>query len=212
MICLFLDFTGYVLRWDEGIRWALVAGTNLVKSIPVIGPGLYGMLVGGSQPGAATLVRFYAWHIFGLTLAAGPGRRLAPVPRAPRRRDRRAAAGRAPLTTGASRRFELVRREGLAALLTTVLLIVLALVRPAPIGPAIQEGDFHWRRWARALVLPVGAAAPAPGRPLSVGCPGPPGDPGLAGHHPLPTSGSQPAGAGRRGSRAATAWRRCRWS
>ena len=31
---LLLDFTGYVLRWDEGIRWALVVGANLLKTIP----------------------------------------------------------------------------------------------------------------------------------------------------------------------------------
>ena len=28
MLVVFLDFTGYVLRWDEGVRWALVAGTK----------------------------------------------------------------------------------------------------------------------------------------------------------------------------------------
>ena len=34
VVVLLLDFTGYVLRWDEGIRWALVVGTNLLKTIP----------------------------------------------------------------------------------------------------------------------------------------------------------------------------------
>ena len=34
VLVLLLDFTGYVLRWDEGIRWALVVGTNLLKTIP----------------------------------------------------------------------------------------------------------------------------------------------------------------------------------
>ncbi|MGE5251056.1 MAG: cytochrome b N-terminal domain-containing protein, partial [Bacteroidota bacterium] len=64
---LLLDFTGYVLRWDEGIRWALTAGTNLLSSIPVMGPALYQFVVGGSQAGPSTLVRFYAWHIFALS-------------------------------------------------------------------------------------------------------------------------------------------------
>ena len=27
---LLLDFTGYVLRWDDGTRWGLIVGTNLV--------------------------------------------------------------------------------------------------------------------------------------------------------------------------------------
>ena len=71
LLTIFLDFTGYVLRWDAGIHWALVTGTNLLKSIPLIGNALYASLVGGDQPGAATLVRFYGWHIFGLALAAG---------------------------------------------------------------------------------------------------------------------------------------------
>ena len=71
VLAVLLDFTGYVLRWDEGIHWALVTGTNLVKSIPLLGNSLYTMLVGGAQPGPATLIRFYGWHIFGLTLAAG---------------------------------------------------------------------------------------------------------------------------------------------
>src|SRR4030043_340775 len=68
VIYLFLDFTGYVLRWDEGVHWALVAGTNLVRSIPLVGEGLYRALVGASQPGTTTLIRFYAWHLFGLIL------------------------------------------------------------------------------------------------------------------------------------------------
>ena len=35
-----LDFTGYMLRWDQGIQWALVVGTNLLKTIPLIGEAL----------------------------------------------------------------------------------------------------------------------------------------------------------------------------
>lgn len=64
---LFLDFTGYILRWDEGIHWALVVGTNLLKTIPWIGEQLHLFVVGASEPGAATLIRFYAWHVFLLT-------------------------------------------------------------------------------------------------------------------------------------------------
>jgi quinol-cytochrome oxidoreductase complex cytochrome b subunit len=139
VLCLFLDFTGYVLRWDEGIRWALVASTNLVKSIPAIGHGLYEMLMGGSQPGPSTLVRFYAWHIFGLSLVLiligswhlfrvrRDGGIAVPPPE--ERRDSQRIA-----------RFELARREGLAALLTLTLLIVLALIRPAPLSSSIQGG------------------------------------------------------------------------
>jgi hypothetical protein len=58
VITLFFDFTGYVLRWDEGIRWALMVGTNLLKTIPVLGNSLYSFIIGGDRPGLATLTRF----------------------------------------------------------------------------------------------------------------------------------------------------------
>ena len=138
LLSLMLDFTGYVLRWDEGVRWALVAGTNLVKSIPVLGPGLYTILMGGSQPGSATLTRFYAWHIFGLTLVLiiigvwhlfrvrRDGGIAVPPP------DKRSDPARIS-------RFELVRREGLAAILATVVLLPLAAFIPAPLAAPMQS-------------------------------------------------------------------------
>ena len=51
VLVLLLDFTGYVLRWDEGIRWALIVGTNLLKTIPWIGNSFYQLVVGGPEPG-----------------------------------------------------------------------------------------------------------------------------------------------------------------
>src|SRR3972149_4291652 len=57
---LLLDFTGYVLRWDDGTRWALVVGTNLVRETPLVGSALYQTIVGGSDIGGATTIRFYA--------------------------------------------------------------------------------------------------------------------------------------------------------
>lgn len=149
LLSLMLDFTGYVLRWDEGIRWALVAGTNLVKSIPTIGPGLYAILMGGSQPGAATLTRFYAWHIFGLTLVLivvgiwhifrvrRDGGIAVPPP------DQRSDPSRIS-------RFDLVRREGLAAILATAVLLPLAAFVPAPLAAPMQS-----------LTTPNGLAADA---------------------------------------------------
>jgi quinol-cytochrome oxidoreductase complex cytochrome b subunit len=130
---LFLDFTGYVLRWDEGIRWALVAGTNLVKTIPVLGEGLYRFIMGGYEAGEATLVRFYAWHIFGLTLIlTGIGVwHLFRV-----RRDGGIAVPPPTLRESQNRisRDELVRREALAIILVAGVLILMAATLPAPIS------------------------------------------------------------------------------
>ena len=136
VLVVLLDFTGYVLRWDEGIRWALVAGTNLIKSIPLIGGGLYTILAGGSQPGPATLIRFYGWHIFGLTLAAG----ILVVWHAFRvRRDGGIAVPPPALRRDQDRitRYELVRREVLAMLLASVALLLLAVFAPAPLAQPI---------------------------------------------------------------------------
>lgn len=138
ILVLFLNFTGYILRWDEGVRWALVAGTNLVKSIPVIGLNLYYFVIGGAQPGGATLTRFYAWHIFGLTLLMvilgswhifrlrRDGGIAAPPPELRQERER-------------INRFELARRESLAAIIMTAILLLVAAFLPAPLEAPMTE-------------------------------------------------------------------------
>jgi quinol-cytochrome oxidoreductase complex cytochrome b subunit len=138
VVVLLLDFTGYVLRWDEGIRWALVVGTNLLKTIPGIGEQVYQFVIGAGEPGAATLTRFYAWHIFGLALIAGilftwhifrvrrDGGIAVPPP------DQRPERGRIT-------RFELLRREILAILAASVVLLLFSMLLPAPISQPISN-------------------------------------------------------------------------
>jgi len=137
---ILLDFSGYVLRWDQGIHWALVVGTNLIRSIPLFGEALYNLLVGGTQPGQATLIRFYAWHVFGLTLIAVF---LMGWHAFRMRRDGGIAVAPAELRKDNSRisRFELVRREILAMLFITTGLILLAVFFPAPIAAPINIAD-----------------------------------------------------------------------
>ncbi len=134
-----LAFSGYVLRWDEGVRWALVAGTNLLKTIPGLGAWLYGFAVGGAHIGPPTLTRFYAWHIFGLPLLIiilGVWH-LFRV-----RRDGGLAAPPPSLREeGRLSRNDLVRREALAALLATAALVLLAALFPAPIAPPMQTAS-----------------------------------------------------------------------
>lgn len=138
VLSLFLDFTGYILRWDEGVRWALIAGTNLVRSIPFAGKALYSFVVGGGQPGPATLTRFYAWHIFGLTLCMlfVAGWHIFRV-----RRDGGIAVPPPEARPSPQRisRFELAHREGIAALLASAVLLLAATFLPAPLAPAITS-------------------------------------------------------------------------
>ncbi len=150
VLILLLDFTGYVLRWDEGIRWALVVGTNLLKTIPVIGDGLYHFVIGGSEPGAPTLIRFYTWHIFGLTLAVA-GITVWHIFRV--RRDGGISAPPAQRGNNNRRipRAALVRKEVLAMLIAGVILLLLSAVIPAPIdkpltanGSLIGDSQAPW--------------------------------------------------------------------
>jgi cytochrome b-561 len=133
---LLLDFTGYILRWDEGIRWALTAGTNLLKSIPWIGNSLYVFVVGGTEPGPAALIRFYSWHIFVLSVA-GAIMMIWHLFRV--RRD--GGISTAPVTQRESKvritRLDLLRREVLGMFIGGIILIALAAVVPAPIAPPI---------------------------------------------------------------------------
>jgi quinol-cytochrome oxidoreductase complex cytochrome b subunit len=140
VICILMDFTGYVLRWDQGIQWALVVGTNLIRTIPAAGTSLYTILTGGTQPGSATLLRFYSWHIFGLTLGLVilMAWHLFHV-----RRDGGIAVPPPALRTDHERipRAELVRRELLAMLLMGAALLVLSAALPAPIAAPIARMD-----------------------------------------------------------------------
>jgi quinol-cytochrome oxidoreductase complex cytochrome b subunit len=145
---LLLDFTGYVLRWDEGIRWALTAGTNLLSSIPVVGTAIYSFVVGAAQVGPATLVRFYAWHIFALSSVAAAVivwhlfrvRRDGGVAAPPPVPAITTAIPAQPEESTPARitRSELLQREILAMLVTGVLLVLVATFVPAPIGAPLQ--------------------------------------------------------------------------
>ncbi len=138
VVAILLDFTGYVLRWDQGIQWALVVGTNLIKTIPVVGSGLYIMLTGGTQPGGSTLIRFYAWHMLGLALIVV----ILGIWHIFRvRRDGGIAVPPPQLRKDHARvsRFQLVRREVLAMLLTGAALILLSAAAPAPIAAPLQD-------------------------------------------------------------------------
>lgn len=68
---LFLSFTGYLLPWDQLAFWAVTVGTNIASSIPVVGPGVRELLIGGRSIEQATLIRFYVLHV--IVLPGGLG-------------------------------------------------------------------------------------------------------------------------------------------
>jgi len=57
------NFTGYLLPWHQLAYWAVTVGTSLLDYIPVVGPALTRLLLGGAEVGAPTLTNFYALHV-----------------------------------------------------------------------------------------------------------------------------------------------------
>jgi len=61
-IVLGLSLTGYLLPWDQKGYWATRVATNLLGVVPVVGPSLQQLVVGGADYGHHTLTRFFALH------------------------------------------------------------------------------------------------------------------------------------------------------
>jgi ubiquinol-cytochrome c reductase cytochrome b subunit len=59
-----MAFTGQVLRWDQDAYWGLGIGAAMTGRIPVIGPRIVHVLLGGPIIAADTLSRFFTLHVF----------------------------------------------------------------------------------------------------------------------------------------------------
>ncbi len=73
LLTLLLSYTGYLLPWDQLAFWAVSVGTNMVKAMPILGPRVRYLLLGGNIVGANALLRFYVLHCVLLPLAIGFG-------------------------------------------------------------------------------------------------------------------------------------------
>jgi quinol-cytochrome oxidoreductase complex cytochrome b subunit len=71
VMTLAFGFTGYLLPWDQKAYWATVVGTNMLGSVPFIGPSLAGLVRGGTDVSGQTLLRFYSMHMLWLPLFTG---------------------------------------------------------------------------------------------------------------------------------------------
>jgi ubiquinol-cytochrome c reductase cytochrome b subunit len=64
LVTLGMAFTGQVLRFDQDAYWGLGIGASISSRVPVVGPALVNLLLGGPIIAAATLSRFFALHVF----------------------------------------------------------------------------------------------------------------------------------------------------
>lgn len=68
VLTLGASFTGYLLPWDQLSYWAITVGTNMAGYAPGAGPVMREILLGGTEVGQNTLIRFYTLHIAVLPL------------------------------------------------------------------------------------------------------------------------------------------------
>ena len=59
-----LGFTGQLLRWDENAIYTIVVGAEQAGRTPFIGDFVGRFLLGGEFVGAATMTRYFSWHVF----------------------------------------------------------------------------------------------------------------------------------------------------
>lgn len=59
---VFINFTGYLLPWDQLSYWAVTVSTNMLDYVPWAGQWFKELIRGGVEVGAATLLNFYTFH------------------------------------------------------------------------------------------------------------------------------------------------------
>ena len=183
LMTLGMAFTGQVLRFDQDAYWGLGIGASISSRVPVVGPALVKLLLGGPIIAGATLSRFFALHVFvvpGLLIAFVAVHLILVIKLGinewpmPGRIVRRA--------TYVAEYHELIRREGIpflpAAIWKDVIFsgcVLLAIVVCAavlgPFGPGGQPDPtiiqtaprpdfFFWFLYALLSYLPPAAETP----------------------------------------------------
>jgi ubiquinol-cytochrome c reductase cytochrome b subunit len=64
LMTLGMAFTGQVLRFDQDAYWGLGIGASIASRVPVAGPAIVKVMLGGPIIAGATLSRFFALHVF----------------------------------------------------------------------------------------------------------------------------------------------------
>lgn len=63
LLVLGFRFTGQLLPWDQTAYWSTIAGIEVVRSVPLVGPFMLSILWGGETIDGLTLGRFYTAHV-----------------------------------------------------------------------------------------------------------------------------------------------------
>jgi ubiquinol-cytochrome c reductase cytochrome b subunit len=64
LMTLGMAFTGQVMRFDQDAYWGLGIGVSIASRVPIVGPFVVKLMLGGPIIAGATLSRFSALHVF----------------------------------------------------------------------------------------------------------------------------------------------------
>src|SRR5207249_11808680 len=64
LMTLGMAFTGQVLRFDQDAYWGLGIGASIASRVPIMGPAIVKLMLGGPIIAGPTLSRFFAVHVF----------------------------------------------------------------------------------------------------------------------------------------------------
>jgi len=64
LMTLGMAFSGQVLRFDQDAYWGLGIGASIASRVPIAGPAIVKLMLGGPIIAGATLTRFFALHVF----------------------------------------------------------------------------------------------------------------------------------------------------
>ncbi|HLK64299.1 MAG TPA: cytochrome b N-terminal domain-containing protein [Bryobacteraceae bacterium] len=64
LMTLGMAFSGQVLRFDQDAYWGLGIGASIASRVPLAGPAVVKLMLGGPIIAGATLSRFFALHVF----------------------------------------------------------------------------------------------------------------------------------------------------
>jgi hypothetical protein len=136
-------FTGYLLPWDQLAYWAVTISTGMLEYVPLAGGVLLRAARGGPDIGPATLARFFVLHVallpiallallaFHFWLVRKAGGVVLPDGVGDAASPRGALVPTSPALT---------RREGVAALVVTAAVLLLAAVADAPLLAQANPG------------------------------------------------------------------------
>src|SRR5271167_324930 len=57
-------FSGQILRWDPDAYWGLAVGASMAGRVPILGPWIVELMLGGPVIGGNSLSRFFTLHVF----------------------------------------------------------------------------------------------------------------------------------------------------